>query len=148
MNIADIIRRLENMIRFGTIAEVDHAKSRCRVSTGGIITNWLPFFSRRAGSTNEWDPVSVGEQCVVFCPSGDPAVGIVLAGIYSEANPAKSSDPAVHRVEWANGDYVEHHAETGAYALKVSGHVDIQAASLSIQCSGAVSINGSRIDLN
>lgn len=152
--IAELFRRLDNMIRHGTIAAVDHGDPaqgkppRCRVQTGKILTGWIPFYTRRAGSTNDWDPVSDGEQCTVFSPSGDLAQGVALVGLYSDANPATSNDPAVHRVEWANGDYVEHNAETGAYSLKVAGHVNIEAASLTINCTGAVSINGSRVDLN
>ncbi|ERI52122.1 baseplate assembly protein [Pseudomonas sp. EGD-AK9] len=137
--IADLRRRLDNMIRSGTIAEVDHgdpAQGRlpcCRVKTGAITTGWLHFFTCRAGSTNEWSPVSVGEQCTILSPSGELAQGQVLVGLYSEANPPCSNSPDVHRVEWANGDFLEHNAATGA---------------LTLQCSGPVSINGSRIDLN
>lgn len=131
--IADLRRRLDNMIRLGTIAQVDHAKALCRVQSGAITTGWLPFFTRRAGTTNEWDPVSQGEQCTVFSPSGELAQGVVLVGLYSSANPPTSNNPAVHRTEWANGDFIEHNADTGA---------------LTIQCSGPVKINGSRIDLN
>lgn len=152
--IADILRRIDNMIRHGIIAQVDHGDPaqnklpKCRVQTGAILTGWLPFYARRAGSTNEWDPVSIGEQCTVFSPGGELAQGVALVGLYSDANPPCSNHPAVHRTEWANGDYVEHNAETGAYSLKASGHVNIEAARLTIQCSGAVIINGSRIDLN
>ena len=79
--IAEIRRRLDNMIRSGTIAEVDHgdpAQGRpplCRVKTGTITTGWLPFFTRRSGSTKEWDPVSVGEQCTILSPSGELTQG-------------------------------------------------------------------------
>lgn len=137
--IAELRRRLDNMIRSGTIAEVDHGDPEqnrqpcCRVKTGNITTGWLPFFTVRAGSTNEWNPVSVGEQCTILSPSGDLAQGQVLAGLYSAANPPCSNNPAVHKTEWANGDFIEHNAATGA---------------LTIQCSGPVKINGSRIDLN
>lgn len=131
--IADLRRRLDNMIRLGTIAQVDHAKALCRVQSGAITTGWLPFFTRRAGTTNEWDPVSQGEQCTVLSPSGELAQGVVLVGLYSSANPPQSSSPDVHRIQWANGDFLEHNAATGA---------------LTLQCSGPVSINGSRIDLN
>ncbi|WP_417778606.1 phage baseplate assembly protein V [Stutzerimonas xanthomarina] len=153
-DIAEIRRRLDNMIRSGTIAEVDHgapAQARqpcCRVKTGNITTGWLPFFTVRAGSTNEWNPVSVGEQCTILSPSGDLAQGQVLAGLYSAANPPCSNNPDVHKTEWANGDHVEHNAATGAYSLKLTGHVQIDAASLDITCSGAVKINGATIDLN
>jgi phage baseplate assembly protein V len=152
--IAEIRRRLDNMIRSGTIAAVDHGDPEqgrlpcCRVQTGKILTGWLPFFTVRAGNTNEWNPVSVNEQCTILSPSGDLAQGQVLVGLYSAANPPCSNVPAVHRVEWANGDYVEHNAQSGAYSLKLTGHVQIDAASLTIQCSGAVKINGATIDLN
>lgn len=132
-DIAEIRRRLDNMIRLGTIAQVDHAKALCRVQSGAILTGWLPFFTRRAGSTNEWAPVSQNEQCAVFSPSGDLAQGVVLVGLYSAANPPCSHSPTVHRTQFANGDYIEHNAASGA---------------LTIQCSGPVKINGSRIDLN
>lgn len=147
-DIAELRRRLDNMIRLGTIAQVDHAKALCRVQSGAILTGWLPFFTRRAGSTNEWAPVSANEQCAVFSPSGDLAQGVVLVGLYSDANPPCSNNPAAHKTEWANGDFVEHNAETGAYRLKLTGHVQIDAASLDITCSGAVKINGATIDLN
>jgi phage baseplate assembly protein V len=146
--LAELTRRLDNLIRPGTIAEVDHAKALCRVKTGNITTGWLPWFTRRAGSTNEWAPASIYEQCVVFSPCGEPAQGFVLLGLYSMANPANSADPAVHRTVFANGDFIEHNAQTGAYSIQATGHVAINAASLTITCSGAVSINGSRIDLN
>jgi phage baseplate assembly protein V len=146
--LAELTRRLDNLIRPGTIAEVDHAKALCRVKTGNITTGWLPWFTRRAGSTNEWSPVSTGEQCVVLSPSGEHTQGFALVGLYSDANPANSADPAVHRTLFANGDFIEHNAQTGAYSIQATGHVAIDAASLTITCSGAVSINGSRIDLN
>jgi len=145
---AELARRLENLLRPGTVAEVDHARALCRVRVGGLLTGWLPWFTRRAGSTSEWDPVSIGEQCLVLSPGGDPAAGYVLVGLYSAANPADSADPSVHRTEWANGDHQQHNAETGEHRIKASGHLQIDAASLTINCSGPVKITGSRIDLN
>lgn len=145
---AELARRLENLIRPGTIAEVDLVDARCRVKSGRITTGWLPWFTRRAGSTTEWDPPSIGEQCLVLSPSGELAQGFVLVGLYSGQNPPPSASAGVHRVEWANGDFVQHDADTGAYTLKLSGPADITAASLTITCSGPVKITGSRIDLN
>ncbi|MFU3873518.1 phage baseplate assembly protein V [Pseudomonas aeruginosa] len=146
--LADIRRRLDNLIRSGTIAAVDLEKHRCRVKTGGLTTGWLPWFTRRAGSTNEWDPPSVGEQCTVFSPSGEITQGLVLVGLYSDANAPQSASETIHRIDWANGDYVEHDAASGSYKLQLAGHADIKAASLTITCTGAVKITGATIDLN
>lgn len=139
-NTSENPRRIENLIRAGSISAVDHAKARCRVITGELETDFLPFFTRRAGTTNEWDPVSVGEQCLVLSPGGDPATGFVLAGIYSDENPQESNDPELHRMRWGNGDTLTHHAGTG--------HTELRCTSLTILCSERVRIFGSRIDLN
>lgn len=45
-SIAEISRLLENLVRLGTIAEVQHAPPRVKVRTGGILTTWLPCSPR------------------------------------------------------------------------------------------------------
>ena len=59
-------RRIENLIRYGVIAEVDCAKRRARAKSGNILTDWLPFLTFRAGTTRSWSPVTVGEQCLIL----------------------------------------------------------------------------------
>ncbi|HCE7062829.1 phage baseplate assembly protein V, partial [Pseudomonas aeruginosa] len=39
---ATLSRLIENLIRLGTIAAVDHAAQRVRVLTGDLLTGWLP----------------------------------------------------------------------------------------------------------
>ncbi|KGQ36687.1 hypothetical protein JP36_09005 [Gallibacterium genomosp. 1] len=38
-------RKIENLIRYGVIAEVDCAARRARVQSGEILTDWLPWSS-------------------------------------------------------------------------------------------------------
>lgn len=118
MNIADLTRRLENLIRFGTVAAVDHDAPRCRVKTGGLLTGWLPFFALRAGQDSEWDPPSIGEQCVVFSPSGDPATGAVLFGLYCDLFPAPDNSPTRHRRSYRDGAVIEY--DTATHTLKAT----------------------------
>lgn len=132
-NPAEILRLLGNIVRLGTVDAVDHAAARCRVESGGNLTGWLPWLAPRAGDGREWWPPSVGEQCIVLCPGGDPACGIVLIGLFSDAHPAPSTSTTEHRIEWPNGDYLMHDSATG---------------SLQIVCSGPVTIVGSTVDLN
>lgn len=115
---ADILRRLENLIRLGTIAEVDPEPPRVRVETGGLLTTWLPWFARRAGSDRDWDPPSVGEQCMVICPSGDPAIGVVLPGIYSSAAPAPDNSLDRNRRAYRDGAVIEY--DTASHSLKAT----------------------------
>jgi phage baseplate assembly protein V len=86
---SDFARILANLIRFGTVKAVTTKPARVRVQVGGLLTAPLPWFSVRAATkkVRHWSPPAVGEQVIVFSPNGDPASGVALAGIYSDANP-------------------------------------------------------------
>src|SRR5690554_6174321 len=95
MDLVELLRLIHNLIRLGTIAEVDHSRARVRVQSGTLLTNWLPWIEARAGTTRTWSPPTVGEQVVVLSPGGDPAAGIVLTGLYQQAHPAPSHNANV-----------------------------------------------------
>lgn len=114
--VAELRRRLDNMLRLGTIAEVDHANALCRIKSGSITTGWLPWLSLRAGTTKCWNPPSAGEQCIVFSPSGDLAQGIALVGIYSHSNPAPGSAANLDRTTYPDGAVIEYDAN--AHSLR------------------------------
>ncbi len=115
-SLADLLRRLENLIRIGTISAVQEKPPLCRVSTGGLETEWLPWFALRAGEDREWDPPSTGEQCIVICPSGDPAVGLVLYGVYSDRYPANDDSLDRRRRTYRDGAVIEY--DTATHALR------------------------------
>jgi phage baseplate assembly protein V len=115
-NLADLSRRLENIVRLGTIFDVRHSKKpHVRVKLGEIVTDWLPVVTLRAGDTKTWSPTTKGEQCIVFSPSGDLGAGAVLVGINSQHNEAPDDNPDNTRTEYKDGALVEynHHTHTG-----------------------------------
>lgn len=116
MNIADLIRRIENLIRPGVIAEVQHTPLRVRVATGGLLTGWLMVFAQRAGEDRTWDPPSVNEQCLVLCPSGNPEQAFALVGLYGEDSPAPDDSPDRHRRAYRDGAVIEY--DTASHALR------------------------------
>ncbi|MOA13073.1 Phage-related baseplate assembly protein [compost metagenome] len=75
-NYADLARMIENLIRFGVIAEVQMNPPRVRVKTGELLTTWLPWIAVRAGTDKDWAPPTVDEQVVLFSPSGQLANGV------------------------------------------------------------------------
>ena len=83
MDTNELRRLLLNMIRKGVIMAVDHTckPPTCRVSSGDLETDWLPWFALAAGETRDWNPPTDGEQVMLFCPGGDPAQGGVLRGL-------------------------------------------------------------------
>lgn len=131
----DTLRRLDNLVRLGRIDAVDHDAARCRVQTGGNLTGWLPWLTQRAGTTRTWCPPTVGELVVILSPSGEPAGGIVLTGLYSEHVEAPSTSSAEHITDYPDGARITYNHET--HALTVSG-VDtatVQAATqVTVDC--------------
>jgi phage baseplate assembly protein V len=112
---ADQQRLIGDLIRLGTVDSVDLAAATCRIKTGDLITGDLPWLTLRAGGTRHWSPLTVGEQCVLICPEGDTLGGLVLPGLFSDANAAPSSED-LDLVEFADGARISYDAT--AHALK------------------------------
>lgn len=143
MNITDLLRRLENLIRFGTIAAVDHAAARCTVSTGGLSVPNLPWLAQRAGSSLDWDPPTVGEQCILFSPSGEPSQGIALVGLYSQQRPAPSNSATVRRRKYPDGAVIDYdHATHSLSATLPAGGKAQLTAPGGVTILGNVDITG------
>lgn len=62
MDLAEVIRLLENIVRTGTVTEIDEKKWRVRVQSGELDSTWLRWNAQRAGAFSVWVPPSVGEQ--------------------------------------------------------------------------------------
>lgn len=110
---AEILRLLHNLIRLGTVAEVQYQPPRVRVKTGDNETDWLHWLNLRAGTTADWDPPILGEQVILFSPAGDLAQAIAVTGIYSDQFPAPSDNKNLWLRRFPDGstfsyDHAEH----------------------------------------
>ena len=107
----ELNRRLENLVRKGTVAAVRlQSPARVRVKMGDNTSDWLPWMALRAGGIDggrHWHAPIVGEQVVVLCAGGDPAQGVVLVGLYSDAMPQGSELPGHERMDWDDLNYWE-----------------------------------------
>lgn len=145
MSLADLSRRLENLIRIGTIAEVDVADAsapRVRVQDGDLLTGWVPFGALRAGTARVWSVPTVGEQVLLLSPSGDMASAVVLCGLYSTTTPAPSTNPHEHIIDFADGTRVSHNDETGAMVFTGMKTVLIKASESVTVDTPATNLNG------
>jgi phage baseplate assembly protein V len=79
----DILRKLANLIRFGTVQAV--AGKRVQVKIGGLLTRPIAWVSTRAGQTKAWSSPDIGEQVVVLSPNGDLGAGVAIGGIFCDA---------------------------------------------------------------
>jgi phage baseplate assembly protein V len=108
MNITDLARLLENLIRFGTVAAVQMQPPRVKVKTGTLTTTWLPWLALRAGADREWDPPTEGEQVILLSPSGILAQGVAITGLFSDHIPANGEREALHRRTYRDGAVIEY----------------------------------------
>lgn len=151
---AELLRLIHNLVRLGTVAEVDHARARVRVATGEITTAWLPWLEERAGTTRTWNPPTVGEQVVVFAPGGDMASAVVLAGLYRTQHPAPSDSADVWHAVMPDGAVIEYdHATShlqatlpGSATLAAQGDVLVTTpAALTATAGGGATLNADTV---
>jgi len=148
-SVTELIRRLEQLVRYGTIAELDLGQARCRVSSGELLSNWVPWITLRAGTTLTWNPPTVGEQCLLLAPGGRPEAAVALLGIYSDANAAPSSSAALHAVHYPDGTLVtyDHQAHELTATLASGGRATINADHCAVNAQD-VTVHAEQIAVN
>lgn len=148
MNVAELSRMVENLIRFGSIEQIDYAARRVRVKTGNLLTNWLHWRAGRAGTTKEWDPPSVGEQVMILSPSGVIENGIVIPSMYCDEFDAPSANPNVHMRQYPDGAAMMYNHATGAMVISGIKTLLVQASEKItfdtplVKNTGAVEVEG------
>ncbi|MDC8757508.1 phage baseplate assembly protein V [Janthinobacterium fluminis] len=113
-DLSEILRLLQNLIRLGTIAEVDGVKARVKLGPK-LTTQWLNWITPRAGSTRTWSSPTVGEQVVVLSPGGDLTRGTIMPALYSEEFDTPESSHTVHTTHYPDGAVVQY--DHAAHAL-------------------------------
>lgn len=99
-------------MRLATVAEVRlTAPARCRVKSGGLLTDWLPWISLRAGGGEGgrlWSPPVKDEQVLLIAPEGDLAQAIVLPGVFSDDMKQGSDKEGVFLLEFSEDSSLEY----------------------------------------
>jgi phage baseplate assembly protein V len=151
----DHARRLSNVARYGTVAEVDYTGQtagfpalRVQLQDGEILSDWVPWFTPRAGKDRVWDPPEVGEVVMLLAPSGELANGVAIPGLFSDGN-ANGNRAGLQRRTYDDGTVIEYDREAHKLLMDVKGDVRIKATGkIDIEADGDVKIVGARIDLN
>ncbi|MEY2643669.1 MAG: hypothetical protein RLZZ611_318 [Cyanobacteriota bacterium] len=153
----DHARRLSNVARYGTVQEADYTGAtagfpaiRVQLQEGEILTDWMPWFTPRAGNDRVWDPPEVGEVVMVLAPSGELGAGVAIPGLFSNGN-ANGDRSGLQRRTFQDGTVVEYDRQ--AHKLKIdatasSSTVEVKATTVFVQASGTATIKGSPIHLN
>jgi phage baseplate assembly protein V len=122
----DHARRLSNIARYGTVAEADYSGQtagfpaiRVSMQDGAILTDWLPWFTPRAGKDRVWDPPEVGEVVMVLAPSGELGAGVAIPGLFSNGN-ANGDRAGVHRRTYDDGTVIEYDRQNHTFTVDAS----------------------------
>ncbi len=119
MELAELIRLLENIVRTGTVTEIDEEKWRVRVQSGGLTPNWMRWNAQRAGAFKVWVPPSIGEQVWFLCLGGNTDIAFIGGSLYSDDNPAPGASRDEMVVTAPDGARFRYDAAAGA--LQVTG---------------------------
>lgn len=101
LRMSDLERRVAEMVRHGTVSDVDTKKGLMRLSfgegdSGEFKGPWVPY-AQIAGALKVHTPPSVGQQMTMVSPTGDMRQAIALPMTWSDANPSpgQSADPVL-----------------------------------------------------
>ena len=140
---ADLQRQMANVVRMGTITDVDHNATpplvRVQLTEKGS-TDWRPYLELRAGKTGTWNPPTVGECVLFLSPNGMTEGGYALPGLPTESHPTPSADPNKTVTKYPDGAVVEY--DHAAHKLKVTlpaaGIADIEVPdAITVKCKTA-----------
>ncbi|WP_300540311.1 phage baseplate assembly protein V [uncultured Nocardioides sp.] len=84
--VSEALRRIEHLIRVGTVEEFDGGKAAVRVRWGpddDSVSDWLPIVQLGSKDVTIWAPPVVGSQVTVLSEGGDTARGLVMPGPYA-----------------------------------------------------------------
>lgn len=115
---AELERRVANMVQIGRVIEIDTATMRARIQIGDLKTAMIPVAQAKSGAIKvHWMP-SVGEQVVVFAPSGEMGAAVVQGAI-PQSGSAVAEDEMHPTIDLGDAELVI----TGN--LKITGDIEV-----------------------
>ena len=98
---------MTNLNELGIISEVSGA--RARVAIGSMVTDFLPVIQMGENSfKTTWEPLRVGEQCIVLPIRGELNSGIVIRGAETLSYPVPSIDENIEIIKFNDGMFVKY----------------------------------------
>ncbi|WP_433770893.1 phage baseplate assembly protein V [Pseudomonas putida] len=151
-------RMLAGLIIPCRVVGVDLAAAMVRVSDGSDWTStWVRWHSQAAGKARHWRAPSLGEQGALISPSGEPAQGTFVSGLYGNAGAQPDNRDHVEVWRFDDGGSLVYDWQANTYMITLpTGQVlvkvgsstfsvtdnAISGESATINFKGAVSIDG------
>ncbi|MGB9088909.1 MAG: phage baseplate assembly protein V [Pseudomonas farsensis] len=130
------------------VVAIDLANARVRVSDGGDWTSaWVRWHSQAAGKARHWRAPSINEQGVLISPSGNPAQGTFVPGLYGDAGAPPDNRGHVEAWRFDDGGELVYDWQANSYTIKLpTGTVTIEVgASKAVMTDNAITAEASSI---
>lgn len=124
-------RMLADLVLPCFVVAVDLAAARVRVSDGRDWTSaWVRWHAQAAGKARHWRVPSLNEQGVLVSPSGNPAQGTFVPGLYGNAGAPPDNRDHVEVWRFDDGGELVYDWVAKSYTVKLpSGTVNIEVGS-------------------
>lgn len=147
--LADLYRRVSQMIKRGVVHSVQASPPRCKVTFGTDpisgdqhVSSWLLWYSPSDSEMQEWNMPAVGSPVTVISEGGDIRNGVVFAGLITDDQSPAGTSPNQHVTKYSDGAEVTY--DSSAHAMTVStpgGTVTVIAAG-GIKLQGDTEVDG------
>lgn len=142
-DVSELNRQLNNVVRIGTIKQLDLANARAKVSVAGCTTDWLPWGTNRAGKRRDWSPPVIGEQVVLFSPYGDLGQAVIGPSIFQEDHAAPAASADQETTVYPDGTTVDYNSASNTLTITVagSGNVIINCKVANVKAETSVTLD-------
>jgi len=114
------------------VVAVDLPAAMVRVQSGEWTSAWVRWHSQAAGKARHWRVPSLGEQGALISPSGEPAMGTFLPGLYGNAGAQPDNRDHVEVWRFADGGSLVYDWEASSYTI------DLPAGTVTVKVGGSV----------
>ena len=124
-------RMLAGLVIPCRVVAVDLVAAMVRVSDGGAwVSAWIRWHALAAGKARHWRAPSLHEQGALISPSGDPAQGTFVPGLYGDAGAQPDNRDHVEVWRFDDGGSLVYDWAANSYTIKLpTGTVSIEVGS-------------------
>ncbi|VVP33121.1 phage baseplate assembly protein V [Pseudomonas fluorescens] len=115
--LAEHDRMIAAMLMPCAVVGVDLPAATVRVSNGVWTSAWVRWHSLAAGKARHWRAPSLGEQGVLFNPSGQAGMGTFIPGLYGNAGPPPDNRDHVEAWRFDDGGSLVYDWEANSYTI-------------------------------
>ncbi len=155
--IAELKRRMDNILRVCTVVETDYEAARVRVEAGDYKSGWVQWLVNRANGTEvTWSAPEIGERVILL--TVDDETSYVLPALYTDTSPPPSIDPDIITTAHSDDAHMTYDRQTHTYTIQLptdglvrllvgTNQITIDEMDIDIIAAGNVNVSAQSVTL-